>query len=282
MNENLIEDIKGLGLNSYEAKVYLALMERDSLSVSEVSKISKVPRARTYDILDTLVTQGLATLKPGRFKKYSASDPDSLREKLIIRSENHYADEKRTIERVTLSLKRKFESALDSDARRSNPLDYIEVIREPYQIHKKIVKLTSETKDEILFFTKPPYSGEKAGIEEQTQQQSRLLEKGIRIRSIYEVPASAEQRRWLLGLIETAVKNGEEARVLEHLPMKMAIFDEKTLVFALEDPILGESSLTTLVIKHRALAWGQKMLFDSLWSIAKDYNMLKNQGGDGG
>ena len=107
MNKELIEEIQKLGLNSYEAKVYLALLERASLSVSEVSKLSKVPRTRVYDVLNDLVTNGLASLKPGKYKKYSAADFDVFKEKLVRQIDKQGLERKNAIEKVTLTLKRK-------------------------------------------------------------------------------------------------------------------------------------------------------------------------------
>lgn len=282
MNKNLIEEIKGLGLNSYEAKVYLALMERDSLSVSDVSKISRVPRARTYDILDTLVTQGLATLKPGQIKKYSAADPDSLRERLLARSETDYVDQKKTIERVTLILKRKFETTLASQARRANPLDYIEIIKEPHQIHKKFNELMDAAERETLVFTKPPYTGSRKALEEQTEKQAEPLRRGVIMRSIYEIPKANGELGWWdndVGAwyrdVERAAQQGETARVIDKLPMKMVVIDERIVMIPLEDPVATDTSFTAQVVKHSSMAAGLKILFETMWERAIDYREFK-------
>ena len=52
--------------------------------------------------------------------------------------------------------------------------------------------------------------------------------------------------------------------------MKMAIYDRRISLFALDDPILKRSSLTTVVIEHEALAFGLKMLFECYWSQSKE------------
>lgn len=278
MEKKLLEDIQRLGLNTYEAKVYLALLERDSLSVGEVSKISQVPRARAYDILDSLAADGLAVLKPGRYKRYSAADPDSFHERLLSQNEKRYSEQKKIIERATLTLKRKFESGTNNRGLSFDPLEYVEIIKNPYQIHKRFMELVGEAAREILIFTKPPYSGPRERLEEQTEQQVELLRQGMSIRSIYEIPTDEKELEWWFRDIDAAAGHGEEARVIEELPMKMAIFDEKIVMIPLEDPISVATSFTAQIVAHRALARGLKILFETLWAQARDYHALEDYG----
>lgn len=273
----IIEEARRLGLNSYEAKVYLALMERDSLSVSDVSKISRVPRARIYDILDSLAANGLATLKPGRYKKYCATDPALFEGKLISQNEEKYVERKNIIEKATLVLKKKFESRNNNGFNSSDRLEFIEIIRDSYQIHKRFMGLVAQAKVEILGFSKPPYFGSREQRKDQMEQQADLCEKGIiRHRGIHVIPKTKEEIRWRLEVLNRTVRDNDETRVIAELPMKMFVFDEKIAMYALEDPISGETSFTMQVIEHRALAKSLKMLFYHVWEQAEDYHVLED------
>jgi hypothetical protein len=132
-----------------------------------------------------------------------------------------------------------------------------------------------EAEHEILVFTKPPYSGPPQKIEEQIQQESQILKKGVRGRSIYEIPKTKEEAQWWFEAIDAAVKHGEEARVIKELPMKMAIFDSRIVIYTLEDPVSKQISLTTQIVEHRSLAKGLKVLFETFWERAEDYHVLK-------
>jgi len=272
----IIEEARRLGLNSYEARVYLALMERDSLSVSEVSRISRVPRARIYDILDSLVADGLASLRPGRYKKYSATDPALFEEKLIDQNEEKYIERKKIIQKATLVLRRKFESKNKNGFNSSGPLEFIEIIKDPYQIHKRFEELIAVAKREVMVFTKPPYTGSREILEEQTEKQIEPLQRGIRIRGIYEIPGDKGEFEWWYNDIDTAARHGEEARVIKELPMKMAIFDERIVMLPLEDPLSTGTSLTTQVVEHQSLAKGLTILFNTLWEQAENYHILED------
>lgn len=57
--ETLVEQIKKLGFNEYEAKSYVSLVKLGTVSAYQVSKDSGIPRARIYDVLNSLVEKGI-------------------------------------------------------------------------------------------------------------------------------------------------------------------------------------------------------------------------------
>ncbi|MFA5856131.1 MAG: helix-turn-helix domain-containing protein [Candidatus Pacearchaeota archaeon] len=79
----LINQIKEyFGLNIYETKVWLALLGKGVASAGEIAEISRVPRSRTYDVLESLEKQGFAIMKLGKPVKYIAVKPKIVIEKL--------------------------------------------------------------------------------------------------------------------------------------------------------------------------------------------------------
>jgi sugar-specific transcriptional regulator TrmB len=294
----ILKRFKDMGLTSYEVKCYLSLLERDTLTVAEVSKLAAIPRPNAYEALEKLMSKGLCVAKPGATKQYSASDPSLLEEKLLVQlheeAETKMDDFK---EDLTRSLKRKEKEILErSQAARqnvrklitelrpqyeksrleTNPMDYIEIIKDPYQIHKRFVHLVGEAKEEILVFSKPPFSRPRENRDEHLDQETEVLKGGICGRCIYEIATDEEEMRWLSQHIDRAVRAGEEARVLKELPMKMAIFDSKIVLFALADPVSKQISLTSQIVEHPALAKSLKILFETLWEQAEDYHILKD------
>lgn len=69
-------------LNIYEAKVWLALLNKAIASASEVAELSGVPRSRTYDVLESLEKQGFVMMRLGKPIKYIAIKPAMIIEKL--------------------------------------------------------------------------------------------------------------------------------------------------------------------------------------------------------
>lgn len=83
IKQELINKIKDyFNLNSYETKVWLALLGKGIASAGEVADISGVPRSRTYDVLESLEKKGFAIVKIGKPVKYLGIKPKMILEKL--------------------------------------------------------------------------------------------------------------------------------------------------------------------------------------------------------
>lgn len=76
--DDIIERLKQIGLNSYEAKVYLALLKHHPATGYEISKNSNVPQARAYDTLKALETQKMVVITGGKPVTYIPIPPDEL------------------------------------------------------------------------------------------------------------------------------------------------------------------------------------------------------------
>ncbi|MCM1339438.1 MAG: hypothetical protein NC191_07185 [Muribaculaceae bacterium] len=102
--DNLVEKLKEFGINSYEAKVYLALLKKAPSTGYEISQLADIPQSRAYDALKSLEVEGVVfstSEKPQkyspisskeltkRFKRKMNSAIDYL-EKKLPKSENNY------------------------------------------------------------------------------------------------------------------------------------------------------------------------------------------------
>jgi len=71
-------------LNLYETKVWLALLSKGVASVGEVAIISRVPRSRVYDVLESLEKKGFALVRMGKPVKYLGVKPQIILERIKI------------------------------------------------------------------------------------------------------------------------------------------------------------------------------------------------------
>ena len=74
-NKSLIE-LKEFGLNSYESRIWVALLSRGTSTAGELSDIANVPRSRSYDVLESLQKKGFVVVKHGKPIRYVAVSPD--------------------------------------------------------------------------------------------------------------------------------------------------------------------------------------------------------------
>ncbi len=79
--EKLVEKLKEMGLNGYEAKVYLSLLKNHPATGYEISKESGVPQARAYDTLKTLETRKIVVSMGEKPVTYVPVAPNTLLER---------------------------------------------------------------------------------------------------------------------------------------------------------------------------------------------------------
>lgn len=82
ISKEFLNKLKDFGLNSYESKIWTALLSRGIATAGELSDIAGVPRSRSYDILESLEKKGFAITKLGKPIKYIAVPPDEVVERV--------------------------------------------------------------------------------------------------------------------------------------------------------------------------------------------------------
>ena len=250
-----INELVRLGLTSYEARVYVALTGRDSFTAAQIARLSGVPRQRIYDVLGTLTQKGLASSRPGAVIKYAAADPATAIGRLVAIRRQELAQLESgaagTIETLT--------AAYTAGRRHTDPLEYIEVLREPGAINVRFTELQAAVRDEILVFTKPPYAKPP-----QENVEGLEVARTHHARSIYEY--SVFDDPVVLAGVRRFIEQQEEARFVPTLPMKLVIIDESIVMFGMQDPVeMSSPDLTMMVVEHPALAGVLKTAFEAYW-----------------
>ena len=270
MNKNSLNNlIRELGFSEYETKCYLALFERDTLTVSEAVAIAKISRTNAYEIMERLLNKGLAISIPGKLKQYAAAEPSIFQAKMMKTVEHT----KGVIEKATEELKVLYEKSRGEH----NPLNYIEIIKDPILVQKKFVQLSISAKQEILVLAKRSQSRHfpQAADNKSNDRRASVFGKGVKVRCIYDIWPDQKDNELLIKSIEFFAKAGEEARIVDNLPMRLGIFDSKIVMFALIDPSMGVETSTVQVIEHPAMVESLKMLFESIWQKAEDFRVYK-------
>lgn len=63
MKDAMLEKLQKFGLNLYEAKAYASLLKIGTANAYKISKESGIPRARIYDVLESITKLGLAMVE---------------------------------------------------------------------------------------------------------------------------------------------------------------------------------------------------------------------------
>ena len=250
----LIRDLTSLGLTTYEAKAYVALLGRDSFTAAQVSRQGQLPRQRIYDVLSSLVEKGLASSRPGSVVKYAAVAPDLAIDRLVASHRRNME----SLERSASDLIAELTPAFAAGKSHTDPLEYIEVLRDAGAINERFAELQSTVKNEILVFTKPPYA-----TPPQENIEGLPVARAHMARSVYEMSAFDDPK--VISGIRTFVEAGEESRFVDDLPLKLVIIDETIVMFGMQDPVGSGRDLTIMVVEHPSLARVLKAAFESYW-----------------
>ncbi len=256
-SDPLINRLGRLGLTSYEARAYAALIKRGSYTAAQVARIANLPRQRIYDVLGSLVAKGLASTRPGSQLKYAAVAPELAIERLMARQRAQLAE----LEADAAAIVERLTPDFEAGQVHTDPLEYIEVLRDRSAINERFAELQAQVKREILVFTKPPYAKPP-----QENVEGIEVSHKVTARSLYE--ASVFEDTAAVAGIERFVEAGEQARVVDRLPLKLVIIDETIVMFGMEDPLANSEALTIVVVEHPSLAKVLKVAFDAIWATA--------------
>lgn len=259
----LLDELIELGLTQYEAKAYLTLVGRDRYTAAELARASGVPRQRVYDVLGSLTERGLVRTRAGQVVRYVAVDPAAAVNRLMAA---HRAE----VERLGQTGVRLVDALVPLWSRgrgETDPLDYVDVIRDPDALRTCFEELQSGAQHQLLTLSKLPYLvvDNPVGL----RAVRRLTRAGGDVRCIYEYPMLDEPA--YLATTKRFIAAGERARLAEVVPMRLCIADGARVLMSLRDPVADGTSTTTVHIEHPALAECLTYAFEALWSRAEDF-----------
>jgi sugar-specific transcriptional regulator TrmB len=252
--KQIVERLVRLGLTTYEARAYVSLVRRDSFTAAQIARTAGLPRQRIYDVLASLVEKGLASARPGTVVKYAALAPELALERLVASKRAEMSEVERDAGDVIATLTPEYQAGRTH----SDPLEYIEVLRDRGAINERFAELQAGVKREILVFTKPPYATPPQENEEGLEVIKTHVARSIYEMTILDDPATAAG-------VKRFIEAGEDARFVEEIPLKLVIIDETTVMFGMQDPVAGSEDLTIMVVEHPALAITLKLAFDRVW-----------------
>jgi HTH-type transcriptional regulator, sugar sensing transcriptional regulator len=252
-----------LGMTRYEAKAYLTLIQRESYAASELASEAGIPRQRIYDVLNSLVSRGLARDWPGPVTRYAATDPEAAVDRLLAVQRKALAGLETHSTELAANLRDTWVSGREETA----PLDYVEVLRDPGMVGARFLDLQREAEHALLTFSKSPYamSTNRVGL----AATRRIVEAGGDVRCIYE-PSILDNPAVVAETLEF-INAGEGARVAEEVPMKLCLADGHRALFSLTDPIAGALTSTNILVEHPALASSLQCAFEAIWALGEPF-----------
>jgi len=257
VQQDFLNKLKEFGLNSYEAKLWTALLSRGVSTAGELSDIAGVPRSRSYDVLESLEKKGFIIMKLGKPIKYIAVPPsevvERLKKKITEDAErnNQLLDGLKGTDVLTeLDLLHKNGVLL------VDPADLTGAIKGRSNLYDHMHTLVKNAKKSVSIITTE--SGLKRKSEALRQALRKAKERGVQIR-ILSPSANAE--------LETVA----QLRTLDkNIKARACIIDEKQLVLMpLDDENTHANYDFGIWVNTEFLAQSYERIFDVLWAKAK-------------
>lgn len=268
-----VDSFRKIGLTESESKVYINLLRKQNFTATEISKLAGISRSKIYEILRSLIDKGLCVEILGKTKKYSPVNPEIAFENLL---ERYQQECYRTIEQKRIlidNIMSNLTSLYLTERNNTDPLDYIEVIHDDNRLANRIRGLEKLSKKEILSFSKAPYA---MNIEPDIIKKHIVhYRDNIVARGLYEI--SDAQQEDFFKVMKLYEEAGEQIKLAVHLPLKLHVFDEKIVIFCLENKFHRPGSTTSMVIEHVDLAKTLKEIFKSYWQSAMTLDEFENE-----
>ncbi|MFA7361584.1 MAG: helix-turn-helix domain-containing protein [Candidatus Kapaibacterium sp.] len=261
--DDLINKIQPIGITRREAEVYIALLKNSALTAGEIAKITSVSLNKIYEVLQSLVKKKMCTENfLNGSKLFSCIEPHIAFKNVILKYQEEIDRKKEMYLDVEESL-----MEIYKDRTLKTPLDYIEVLSDRGQATDRFLSIEANADKEILFFSKGPYVVE---LGENVSKVENACNSQVKVKSIYESmdAKTREEKNNLIRLIRRYESVGEEARIINELPIKLVIVDESISIVSLLDNVSINPSLTTMIVHHNIFAKSQKTLFELYWDKA--------------
>ncbi len=258
------KSLQNLGLNAWEARTYLVLLGHSRFKALDIAPRAGVPRQKIYHVLDELIEKGFARVIQDRTKLFSAVEPNLAIPAYLARKRQQAEHELTDQARKASNLLEDLNSLYSEGKGGRGTLDFLRIVSEPTQTASEYRRMLSDVQSEYLEFSRPPYAVDP--LDEKLVRQARA--KGAVCRLLIETGTLDEPHRQRLSEYAAA---GVEIRQSASLPLKLALFDGRSGLIALLDPVVSKPAWTALVFDHDGMGEAMKHLFEDRWQRAEEF-----------
>ncbi|MBI2141268.1 TrmB family transcriptional regulator [Candidatus Woesearchaeota archaeon] len=261
MQKELINQLKDIGLNSYESKLWLALLTKGVAAAGELSDVAGVPRSRSYDVLESLEKKGFIIMKIGKPIKYIAVQPehviDKVRKKLIedVKLQEDFLNK---VEQSPLidELKIIYKSGI----RDIDPLDLTASIKGRKNLYHVLERIIKNAEKSVIITTTTSGLMRKKDVLKSALKKAKEKKLKIRIAAhiTNEVRPQLEELASLAELRHTST------------PARFCVVDGKEVVLMpLDDEITNPAADVGIWVRSKFFAATFEKMFEAAWAAMK-------------
>jgi sugar-specific transcriptional regulator TrmB len=266
-SSELMDALKGIGLNLYERKLWAALLAKGTATAGELSGIANVPRSRTYDVLQTLADKGFVIIQTSKPLRYVAIPPDEALEKAKKRLKERFKQLENKIDKLKNSnLIKELNTLHEQGLKLVSPEEMTGALKGKYSVLQHMDSMFKNASSSVNILTTP--AGLNDLFENHISILKKLNEKGVKIKIATKTDKNTSDAiKALSGVAE--VRNITE----EELPVsgRFYVVDEQQMMLGLSDPESVHSSQDMMFWTKSEHAAKNTInpLFNMVWQKAK-------------
>ncbi len=174
--EETLDALKKLGLNEYESKAFHALSRYGAATPAVLSKDSGIPRARIYDVLDSLQLKGFIVKKPTRPVEYKALALDAVYKNLSQRRASEHQQDLIELRSIALSLSSTLEMARHE---RGGVAEDAVMLSGKHPIYAQLIQEAEKAKESVVIYSTP--DGLKQKQAALSSKSDKMARKGVKV-----------------------------------------------------------------------------------------------------
>ncbi len=227
MEQRFLNKLKEFGLNSYEAKIWSALLGRGVASAGELSDISNVPRSRAYDVLESLEKKGFIVMKIGKPIKYIAVQPEEVLERVKQRVREDADVQSKILDELRCdSILQELETLYKQGVVVINPTELSGSLRDRTNMYNNMVTMINNAEKSVVIMTSAKGLVRKADALKKAIE--KAVKRGVKIRIAAPITKESKKAAEMLGRT-VKIKNVDTIRA------RFIIVDNQQVAFALLD-----------------------------------------------
>ncbi len=230
-SNKVMDALKGIGLNLYERKLWVALLARGTSTAGELSEIATVPRSRTYDILQSLADKGFITAQPSKPLKYVAIAPEEALERANKKMEEDFQSVQERIEDLKSSpVIKELNEIFSKGLKVVAPEEFTGALKGKYSLHREMTSMFKAADKKINILTTS--DGLNDLYESHYDILKKASDKGVDIKILAnDTEKCADALKGLSGVAE--IRNINDKQV--PTSGRFTVVDSKELIFSLTD-----------------------------------------------
>jgi sugar-specific transcriptional regulator TrmB len=269
VQKDFLNRLKDFGLNSYESKLWTALLSRGISTAGELSDIAGVPRSRSYDVLESLEKKGFIIMKIGKPIKYIAVSPEEVLERVKKKLIEDAETKSLILEKVRNSeIINELNLLHTQGINLIEPTEFSGALKSRANIYNHMESMINSAKKSIIIMTSEEGIIRKADVFKNAL--SKAKDRGVKIKIVAPITKKSYKPAKSISKIAEVKHNTD-------INARFCMVDGKDITFMLSDDKNVHPTYDTAIwVSTSLFSKAFEDFFNNSWQLMKPLNTIKH------